>query len=67
MDAFERHFTPAELAEIWSLDVSTIRRMFIDMPGVLKVGESNPRGKRGYVTLRIPVSVAERVYRERSR
>ena len=39
--------------------------MFQDQPGVLKLGKSNRRdGKRDYVTLRIPQSVAERVYQE---
>lgn len=64
---FDRHFTPAELAEIWRLDQTTIRRMFQDMPGVLKIGKANRRdGKRDYVTLRIPEAVASRVYRERT-
>jgi len=35
---------------------------------VLKIGKSNRRdGKRDYITLRIPKSVAERVYREKSK
>jgi hypothetical protein len=66
--AFEKFFTPAELAEIWRLDVSTVRRLFEDQAGVLKIGRSKRRdGKRDYVTLRIPESLAERFYRERSR
>jgi hypothetical protein len=65
---FERHFTPMELADIWQLDKTTIRRMFQDLPGVLKIGKSNRRdGKRDYVTLRIPEAVALRVYQERTR
>lgn len=66
--AFERHFTPQQLAELWRLDESTIRRIFVDEPGVLKYGKSCRRnGRRDYVTLRIPESVARRVYAERSR
>ena len=66
--AFERHFTASELAEIWKLDETTIRRMFQDEPGVLKIGKSNRRdGKRDYVTLRIPEAVALRVYTARTR
>jgi hypothetical protein len=65
---FERHFTPAELAEAWQLDQTTIRRIFIDMPGVLKIGRREARaGKRSHVTLRIPAAVAARVYLERSK
>jgi len=65
--AFERQYTPAELAEIWKLHETTIIRMFRDRPGVLKIGKSNRRdGKRDYVTLRIPESVALKVHAERS-
>ena len=63
---FGRHFTAAELGELWQLDESTIRRIFQDEPGVLKIGKSQRRdGKRDYVTLRIPESVAIRIYRQR--
>lgn len=65
---FERHWTPQELAEIWKLDTSTVRKIFADEPGVLKVGKSGRRdGRRDYVTLRIPDSVAAKVHRERTR
>ncbi len=65
-DPLERHFSPEVLAQIWGFDTSTIRRMFQDEPGVLKVGKSGRRdGKRDYVTLRIPESVVQRVYREK--
>jgi hypothetical protein len=66
--ALENHFTPQELAELWKFDESTIRRMFIDEPGVLKYGKQSRRdGRRNYVTLRIPESVARRVYERRTR
>ena len=66
--AFERHFTPQQLADLWLLHVSTIRRLFIDEPGVMKFGKSSRRdGRRDYVTLRIPESVARRVYAKRTR
>jgi len=64
-DPFERHFSPKELAAVWLLDESTVRRMFQDEPGVLKLGQTGRRGKRDYVTLRIPASVAARFYRQR--
>jgi hypothetical protein len=42
--------------------------MFIDEPGVLVYGKEHRRdGRRDYVTLRIPASVAEAVYRRRTR
>jgi hypothetical protein len=66
--AFERHFTPQELAELWQLDESTIRRLFCDEPGVLVIGRQARRdGKRDYVTLRIPASVAARFYERKLR
>ena len=67
-DPFERHFTAQELAERWCLDESTVRRLFQDKPGVLKIGAAARRdGKRDYVTLRIPESVARNFHTEHSR
>ena len=66
--AFERHYRPKDLAAVWGLDESTVRRLFQDEPGVLKIGRSGRRdGKRDYVSIRIPESVAARVHEERSR
>ena len=64
---FERLFTPKELAALWQLSEQSIRRLFQDVPGVFIFGETNPRGKRSYCTLRIPEAVAARVFRERSK
>jgi hypothetical protein len=57
---FERHFSAAELAELWGLSENSIRRMFEDEPGVLIMDTSS--STRRHRTLRIPQSVAERVY-----
>lgn len=62
----EKHFTPAELAKAWGVHVKTIRELFRLEPGVLKLGEKNPRHKRSYLTLRIPESIAQRVHRRLS-
>ena len=43
---FERHFTPKQLAELWVLDESTIRRMFMDEPGVMKYDKASRRDGR---------------------
>jgi hypothetical protein len=65
---FERHYTPQELGDLWGFDHSTIRRMFIDEPGVLKEGKQARRnGKRIYVSIRIPASIAQRVHDRKSR
>lgn len=63
----EQHLTPRELAQGWGLSDDTIRRWFEDEPGVLKGGVDGSRGRRRKIFLRIPVSVAQRVYRERTR
>jgi hypothetical protein len=59
----EKHYSPADLAKAWSFDVETVRNIFRDEPGVLKIGDKNPRHKRPYLTLRIPESVAVRVHK----
>ena len=61
--AFEKHFTVQELASLWNLSEMTIRRMFAGEPGVVSWGRNETRSKRAYKTLRIPESVAQRVYR----
>jgi hypothetical protein len=58
----ERHYSPDELAELWGVSTETIRSIFREEPGVLKIGKTGSKYKRGYVTLRIPADVAERVH-----
>jgi len=57
----ETVFTPDELAEQTKLHASTIRKLFADQPGVIRLGRAGSRGRRRYYTIRIPRSVAERV------
>jgi len=65
-DVDEKHYSPAELAKAWGISVEKIRSIFHTEPGVLKIGSNGTRNRRGYVTLRIPKSVAERVHRRLS-
>jgi hypothetical protein len=58
----EKHYTPQELAEAWGVSAESVRQIFREEPGVLKIGKTGAKYKRGYVTLRIPESVAERVH-----
>jgi hypothetical protein len=58
----EYHFSVKELAENWGLSQVKIRRMLRNEPGVLRFGAEKKGHHREYVTLRIPASVAERVY-----
>jgi hypothetical protein len=65
--AHERHYTASEIAEMWRLDASTVRRLFRDVPGVLKIGERGVRRgrQREHLTIRVPESVLHRFHRER--
>lgn len=59
----ERHYTVSEIAATWTLSSDKVREIFQHEPGVLVLGDSSSRGKRGYITLRIPESVLKRVHR----
>jgi len=37
-EPLERHYSSQEIADAWGLDPSTVRRMFQERPGVLKIG-----------------------------
>lgn len=63
----ERHFTVSVLSELWGLSCDVLQRWFEEEPGVLKIGNSGDNGKRRKITLRIPESIAWRVYRERTK
>ena len=65
--AAERHYTPEELASLWSLSSDTVRRLFECESGVLIIERPRLQGRRRYRTLRIPESVAARVHRRLSR
>jgi hypothetical protein len=58
----EKHYSPSELSEIWNVSVQTIRAVFENEEGVLKIGRDGTRTRRRYKTLRIPESVAARVH-----
>jgi hypothetical protein len=65
---FERHFSPRTLSELWGFSEDTIQRWFEDAPGVLRQGESGDvkRRRRRKMFLRIPESVAMKIYREKT-
>ena len=62
LEFMERHYTVAEIAAMWNLSKDTVRRMFQNEPGVLVLGARPSGRKRGYLTLRIPQAVLERVH-----
>ena len=51
----EKHYSPVELAKAWGLSAEKVRQLFRMEPGVLRLGD-------GYVTMKIPQSVAVRVH-----
>lgn len=57
----EEIFTSDELAKRMKLHPSTIRKIFFDEPGVIRLGHPSSRGRSQYFSLRIPASVVERV------
>jgi hypothetical protein len=59
---YERHYSPAELGELWNLSADTVRRMFESEPGVLVFENPVRSSSRRFRTLRIPESVAQRVH-----
>jgi hypothetical protein len=66
LEGLEPLYEPAQVAEYLKLDVTTVRRLFIDRPGVVKIGRTAARGgRRSYVTLRIPLSELRRFLEER--
>ena len=60
----ERHYTVAEIAELWNLSTDAVRRLFSHEPGVLSLGRTPSVSRRRYKTLRIPQSVLDRVRRK---
>lgn len=64
LGGLEPLYTAAEVAGYLKLDETTIRRLFLDRPDVVKIGRTEARGKRSYVTLRIPLSAVQKFIRE---
>jgi hypothetical protein len=64
----EKHYTVTEIAQQLNVSDDTVRNLFFDEPGVLKIGEASrlmggraKKLKRHYFMLRIPESVLLRV------
>lgn len=58
----EKHYTPAEIAEIMGLSRTTVYKLLEDEPGVVKIGE---RGlNRTRITYRVPESVWRRIHQK---
>jgi hypothetical protein len=64
--ALERHYSIQEIAKTWGLCENSVRELFKNEPGVVKIARQRSRHKRRYITVRIPLSVVERVHRRMS-
>lgn len=62
MSAFEKHYTVKDIGKMWHLSETVVRKLFRDEPGVIRIDAPERRFKRGYCSLRIPESIAERVH-----
>lgn len=58
----ERHYTIKELASMWRLSGEFVRQLVQHEPGVTEWVRQKA-GRRRYRVLRVPQTVAERVYR----
>lgn len=58
----EPHFQVVDLAKLWGFSEKTLRKWFEEEPGVLIEDRPERMHKRGYRSMRIPQSVAIRVY-----
>ena len=66
-EAAEIHLEVKQVAALWGMSDEAVRKLFRDEPGVLKIGRQESQGrKRRKVTLRIPLSVVQRVHRRLS-
>lgn len=66
-DPTEQHYSVQQVAEMWGVSETTVRRLFEDQPGVVRI--SIPRMMRNrkqkpHVLLRIPGSVLARLYKQ---
>jgi excisionase family DNA binding protein len=60
VDPNDTYFTVAEVAQRLKVNDDTVRRMFLEEPGVIVLYRPR-KGRRAYRTLRIPERVYERV------
>jgi hypothetical protein len=61
MNFRERYWTVPDLATAINLSTDTVRRLFSDEPGVIKIYKPK-RGVRRHVMLLIPESIVQRVF-----
>jgi transposase-like protein len=63
--ALEKHYSVAEIADLWGVSRNTVTRLFEGDPDVLVFGSEETRYGRKKITLRIPESAMIRVHNAR--
>jgi hypothetical protein len=60
--ALQKHYSVAEVSAMWKVSKDTVRRVFSNIPGVLRITHTTnkKRNARKYVTLRIPEAIVLR-------
>ena len=70
MQATEPHYSTQQVADMWSVSATTVRRLFEDAPGVLKISMpqllTHNRKHKAHVMLRIPATVLEQVHSQQA-
>ena len=68
LDILEPHYTLTELSKAWHVSRTVLRDWFIAEAGVVRYGSSALRKgrQRTHLSMRIPASVAMRVYKRRT-
>jgi hypothetical protein len=61
LDLDEKRYKVSELASLLGFDRKTVTALFLEEPGVIRLGHPGSRRKRQYYSLRVPHSVAQRV------
>jgi transcriptional regulator GlxA family with amidase domain len=61
LEELEQHLTVGQIARIRNLSTNTVRRLFVNEPGVIVLCKPKAR-KRVYRVLRIPESIERRVF-----
>ena len=68
--AIEQHYSIQQVAELWGVSADTVRRLFEDEAGVLKIAmpsvSKRIRKHKPHVLLRIPASVLERLHTQQA-
>ena len=62
----EAHFTLSELSKKTGLSIALLRTELSHFPGVLRIARASLRHKRGYVSIRVPVSVFRKWHQGRA-